>query len=65
VGKPLTLIRGERYFIARCPKTNEILDAIHDAAGIATALSGEWAVSCSECGYHTFDLSKLKAEVFE
>jgi hypothetical protein len=66
MGKPLVLVRGERYFIARCPETKEILDAIQaPTEGAGAPASGEWIVSCPVCGIHTFDLSQLSPEMFE
>jgi 4-hydroxy-3-methylbut-2-en-1-yl diphosphate synthase IspG/GcpE len=65
MGKPLELIRGEHYVIARCPKTNEILDAIHDTThGAGVPSSGEWIVACPDCGSHSFDLAKVRSELF-
>jgi hypothetical protein len=66
MGKPLQLVRGAHYIIARCPKTMDILDAIRDPThGTGPPASGEWIVACADCGTHTFDLSKMRSELFE
>jgi hypothetical protein len=64
MGKPLQLIKGAFYFIARCPVSGEILDAIPDeAAGTGAPLTGEWRVACADCNTtHTLDLSAIKPE---
>jgi hypothetical protein len=63
MGKPLVLVRGEHYFIARCPETNEVLDAIPDSTGgQRTPVAGEWIVACPTCVTHTFVLSEMRSE---
>jgi hypothetical protein len=65
MGKPLQLFRGTSYFIARCPKSNEILDAIRDPGPeAAEPATGEWIVACPDCGSHTLDLAKIRPEQF-
>ena len=66
MGKPLQLINDHFYFLARCPATGEILDAIpDDSAGVAPPARGEWRVSCSDCRMvHALDLSTIRSERF-
>jgi len=64
--RPLVLIRGESYFVARCPKTGEVLDAIRDTTHGAYRSVGEWVVGCPECrDQHTFDLAELSSELLQ
>jgi len=64
--RPLVLIRGESYFVARCPKTGEVLDAIRDTTHGTYRSVGEWVVGCPECrDQHTFDLAELSSELLQ
>jgi hypothetical protein len=67
MGKPLQLVKDEFYFIARCPVTGDILDAIHDdAGGMGGPLAGQWRVTCADCNTaHVVDLAKMEPEQFK
>ena len=66
MGKPLQLIADHYYFLARCPATGSILDAIvDDTAGTGAPLTGEWRVTCTDCDrVHALNLSTIWAERF-
>lgn len=64
MGKPFVLIRGRNYFLARCPRTHDILNAIADPGAGRAALSGPWIVTCPDCGSHVIDLSTMTSEPY-
>jgi hypothetical protein len=65
MGRPFTLQRGQRYLIARCPKCDEVVDAIRDP-GAQRSKDGEaeWVIICTDCGPDTLDLNKIEAETW-
>lgn len=64
LGKPLQLIKDHFYYLACCPVTGNILEAIEeDAAGTGAPLTGEWHVACADCDrVHAIEISMMKPE---
>jgi hypothetical protein len=65
MGKPITLQHGKRYLLARCPKCNEVVDAIPDPGPQRSReAEASWVISCTECGTGSLDLNKIEAETW-
>ena len=58
----LVLIRGRNDFLARCPRTHDILDAIAGPGVGRTALSGPWIVTCTSEPHRPFTSCETPAQ---